>query len=51
MNAHKLTATLTENGTLLLKELPFNARESVEIIILERSEPTSFVEGCKIGDS
>jgi hypothetical protein len=41
MNAHKLTATLTENGTLLLKELPFNAGESVEIIILKQSESIS----------
>lgn len=41
MNAHKITATLTENGTLLLKGLPFNAGESVEIIILEQSKLTS----------
>ena len=40
MNAYKLTATLTENGTLLLQGLPFNAGEAVEIIILEQPKPT-----------
>lgn len=41
MNPYKLTATLTEDGTLLLKGLPFQAGEAVEIIILEQSkEPT-----------
>ena len=35
MKAHRLEITLTENGALNLKDLPFQAGESVEIIILE----------------
>lgn len=38
MNAHKLATTLTEDGTLVLKELPFHAGDAVEIIILEQSK-------------
>jgi hypothetical protein len=37
MNAHKLAATLMEDGTLVLKGLPFHAGDTVEIIILEQS--------------
>ncbi|MEL6382055.1 MAG: hypothetical protein AAFQ89_06210 [Cyanobacteria bacterium J06626_18] len=37
MNAYKLEATLTEDGALILKGLPFQAGNSVEIIILEQS--------------
>ena len=36
MNAHKLAATLMEEGTLVLKGLPFHAGDTVEIIILEQ---------------
>ncbi|MBF2049328.1 MAG: hypothetical protein EDM05_023995 [Leptolyngbya sp. IPPAS B-1204] len=36
MNAHKLAATLMEDGTLVLKGLPFHAGDTVEIIILEQ---------------
>lgn len=36
MNAHKLAATLVEDGTLVLKGLPFHAGDTVEIIILEQ---------------
>ena len=35
MKAHRVEITLTENGALNLKDLPFRAGESVEIIILE----------------
>lgn len=35
MKAHRVEVTLTENGALNLKDLPFRAGESVEIIILE----------------
>lgn len=34
MKAHRVEVTLTENGALNLKDLPFQAGESVEIIIL-----------------
>ena len=36
MNAHKLAATLMEDGTLVLKGLPFHAGDTVEVIILEQ---------------
>jgi hypothetical protein len=36
MKAHRLEITLSENGTLTLKDLPFQAGDFVEIIILER---------------
>ncbi|BAY25340.1 hypothetical protein NIES2100_51460 [Calothrix sp. NIES-2100] len=35
MKAHRIETTLTEDGTLILKDLPFQAGETVEIIILE----------------
>lgn len=34
MNAHKVKTILTENGTLTLLGLPFQAGEAVEVIIL-----------------
>jgi hypothetical protein len=37
MNAHRVETTLTEDGSLTLKDLPFHAGDSVEIIILSRS--------------
>jgi len=37
MNAYKQSVTLTEDGKLLLNELPFHAGETVEVIILEQS--------------
>ena len=36
MKRHRLEATLTENGTLTIENLPFQAGDAVEIIILER---------------
>ena len=36
MNAHKLTATFTEDGKIVLTGLPFHAGDTVEIIVLER---------------
>ncbi len=35
MKTHRIETTLTENGTLLLKDLPFRAGESVEIIVIK----------------
>jgi hypothetical protein len=35
MKAHKIEITLTEDGTLTLRGLPFQAGEAVEVIILE----------------
>ena len=36
MKAYRLELVLTENGSLTLEDLPFQAGESVEIIVLER---------------
>jgi hypothetical protein len=35
MNAHKVEAVLAEDGTLILRDLPFHAGDTVEVIILE----------------
>lgn len=34
MNAHKIETSLTEDGTLVLKGLPFHVGDVVEVIIL-----------------
>ncbi len=34
MEAHKIEAVLTEDGTLMLRGLPFYAGDAVEVIIL-----------------
>lgn len=41
MNAYKVETVLAEDGTVLLKGLPFHAGDAVEIIILERSQELS----------
>ena len=38
MNAYWVETTLTENGELALKNLPFGAGASVEVIVLEKSD-------------
>ena len=38
MNAHKLAVTLLDDGNLHLKGLPFQAGDTVEIIILEQGQ-------------
>ncbi|MEM9120335.1 MAG: hypothetical protein AAGD09_20985 [Cyanobacteria bacterium P01_F01_bin.56] len=38
MNAHKLKATIQQDGTLLLHGLPFHPGSTVEIIILEQPD-------------
>ncbi|MEN3333352.1 MAG: hypothetical protein V7641_2717 [Blastocatellia bacterium] len=37
MNTHRTEVTLTEDGSLTLKNLPFHAGDSVEVIIVARS--------------
>ncbi|MBW4477722.1 MAG: hypothetical protein KME54_12840 [Tolypothrix brevis GSE-NOS-MK-07-07A] len=39
MNAHKIEVVLAEDGTLILRGLPFHAGDSVEVIILEAKTP------------
>ncbi|MEA5619186.1 hypothetical protein VB711_15260 [Cronbergia sp. UHCC 0137] len=41
MNAHKIEIVLTENGQLILENLPFKKGESVEVIILEHRQLSS----------
>lgn len=41
MNAHKVEAILTEDGTLMLRGLPFHAGDAVEVIILEAKNSQS----------
>lgn len=36
MNAHRIETILTDNGTLTLRDLPFQKGDAVEVIILER---------------
>lgn len=45
MNAHKLAATLMEDGILVLKVLPFHAGDTVEVIILEQLKPRQLSQG------
>ncbi len=46
MNAHRIETRLNENGTLLLRDLPFQAGAAVEVIVLEaeRSGTVSSLE-------
>jgi hypothetical protein len=37
MKPHRVETTLEQDGTLTLNELPFNAGDAVEVIILARS--------------
>jgi hypothetical protein len=39
MNAYKVEAVFTEDGTLMLQGLPFHAGDAVEVIILEATTP------------
>jgi hypothetical protein len=36
MGTHRIETTLVKDGTLLLEELPFQAGDSVEVIIVTR---------------
>jgi hypothetical protein len=41
MNAHRVEATINEDGTLTLDGIPFQAGDEVEVIILERPSKPS----------
>ena len=43
MNAHKIEVVLAEDGTLILRGLPFHAGDAVEVIILEAKTPQQTV--------
>ena len=36
MNAHRVETTINQDGTLTLEDIPFQAGDAVEVIILER---------------
>jgi hypothetical protein len=38
MNAYKVETILSEDGALMLKDLPLHVGDAVEVIILERSQ-------------
>jgi hypothetical protein len=41
MNAYKVEMILSEDGALMLKDLPFHVGDAVEVIILKRSPSVS----------
>jgi hypothetical protein len=41
MNAYKIETILSEDGALMLNDLPFHVGDAVEVIILERSHSVS----------
>ena len=43
MKAHRIEATMGENGTLILRDLPFDAGDSVIVVILERDTQSEIV--------
>jgi hypothetical protein len=41
MNVHRVETTINQDGTLTLKDIPFQAGDEVEVIILERPSKPS----------
>jgi hypothetical protein len=41
METHRIETTLEQDGTLMLKDLPFRAGEAVEVIILAKTARSS----------
>ena len=48
MNTFRLDTTLTQDGTLTLSDLPFQAGDSVEIIIVPRKSTSSAQTGYSL---
>ena len=44
MHTHRVEATLTEDGALTLSNLPFQAGEAVEVIIVGRPSPAPLAD-------
>jgi hypothetical protein len=51
MNAYKIETVLSEDGALVLKDLPFHTGDAVEVIILERSRCVSESESRNVPES
>ena len=49
LQAHRMEATLTEDGLLVLDHLPFRAGETVEVIVLT-NPPVSSVESRSLSE-
>jgi hypothetical protein len=41
MNVHRIETAINQDGSLMLKDIPFRAGDEVEVIILERPAKTS----------
>ena len=48
MNTFRLDTTLTQDGTLTLSDLPFQAGDSVEIIIVPRKSASAAQTGYSL---
>lgn len=48
MNTFRLDTTLTEDGTLTLSDLPFQAGDSVEVIIVPRTAMSAAQNGYSL---
>ena len=51
MQPFKTEAVLTEDCTLTLRGLPFQAGSKVEVIIIEKPQPSSTVDDFPLRDS
>jgi hypothetical protein len=51
MNAYKVRSIVMEDGTIVLKGLPFNVGKSVEVIVLDDlSAPAAERDSAQIGE-
>jgi hypothetical protein len=39
MESHRIETTLEQDGTLTLRDLPFHAGETVEVVVVAKSAP------------
>ncbi len=51
MNAYKVEAIVTENGTIVLHGLPFQTGDTVEVIVLEHADAASAEASRSITES
>jgi len=48
MNTFRLDTTLTQDGTLTINDLPFQAGDSVEVIIVPRTAASALQNGYSL---
>lgn len=51
MNAYKVEAIVTENGTIVLHGLPFQTGDTVEVIVLEHATTASAEASGNVAES